>query len=88
MGCDMHLTLEAQTKDGWWLAIPCTAVWGRHRTGPFDLDAYHANPLNRAKSRNYDLFSILSDVRSEKSRSHDILMESGLPRGWFGLDRQ
>lgn len=83
MGCDIHIILEARDGAGIWHAIQATMAISRHTDlsdpNAFSWENWEKIPLRRAKSRNYELFSILSDVRSYGNSPATLIMTDGIP---------
>ncbi len=62
MGCDIHIAIQCQEPDGQWVNVPWQQVWTYEGADkavpgiPVAPDVF--------RSRNYDLFGILADVRN------------------------
>ncbi len=81
MGADIHWIIERRHRNGTWHAV-ATKSHSLHRlfreTG-FNFGAWEQRPEDaKLGARNYDLFSLLSDVRSENTVENPI-MNSELP---------
>lgn len=59
MGCDIHIAIQVQEKDGRWVEVPYVCSW---RDGPA-IAGFHAAPA-MFDGRNYNLFAVLADVRN------------------------
>ncbi len=68
MGADIHWIIERRHRSGTWHAVGTDMhSWRRYYdSGQFRNYPDNCPPDIRLNDRNYDLFSLLSDVRSEK----------------------
>jgi hypothetical protein len=65
MGCDIHLTVEKQAKNGKWYAVN---LFNAHHQSPWRVQKKKVNWIDTwsspvARSRNYDRFAALAGVR-------------------------
>jgi hypothetical protein len=81
MGTDIHWIIERKHTDGTWEAALCKAYvfWQWHHEHRYDKDWLFTDPAMNLLSRDYMLFSILSDINEEMEWSDETLAKAGLP---------
>jgi hypothetical protein len=78
MGCDMHWLLERKHQDGHWMPILASDMAMRQLYDKNDALAF-AHPTYQAKSRDYEFFTLLADVRNDGPSPEQTLLSSDLP---------